>query len=209
MKFASQWVGSSWCDRASRVFKTTRLCRWFQGDKILRSNTAIFLQYIVDRSPKPVAETVSWFIEVYWVWSWLLGRNTPYLHTYTYIYILFGYAYTLAWIHRLICMYTHILYVSFIVHRDVRIIIWKLRKLLFLIKSFSSALIRSISFSRFILASNAWPYELPCSSPCGLHSQVELAQNDVVFCAGGVAEASYLVLSFLTALDGWLSYQVW
>ena len=49
---------------------------------------------------------------------------------------------------RLICMYIYI-YVSFIVHRDVGIIILKWRKLLFLIKSFSSALIRSISFSRF------------------------------------------------------------
>ena len=149
---------------------------------------------------------------VYWS---LLGlilttwtEHTLSAYIYIYIYCLDMHILWHGYIDWYVCMYIYI-YVSFIVHRDVRIIIWKLRKLLFLIASFSSALIGSISFSRFILASNAWPYELPCSSPCGLHSQVELAQNDVVFCAGGVAEASYLVLSFLTALDGWLSSQVW
>ena len=37
---------------------------------------------------------------------------------------------------------------------------------------------------------------------CDHPSQVELAQNDVVFCAGGVAESAYLVLSF-SAVQGW------
>ena len=121
---------------------------------------------------------------------------------YIYIYILCGYAYTLAWIDWYVCIYICIVHCS---SGCQKFSYWNgenMRKLLFLIKSFSSAQIRSVSFSCFILASNAWPYELPCSSPCGLHSQVELAQNDVVFCAGGVAEASYLVLSLLDCV-GW------
>ena len=43
----------------------------------------------------------------------------------------------------------------------------EIEKTLCLIKSFSSALIRSFHSRVSFSASNAWPYELPCSSPCG------------------------------------------